>query len=206
MIQFGVADCFPVNYVGISKNEALAILESRFKSYLLSTESNMRSLGLDHMYYYANQSIFDYKVNDFDGISMYQMAQEFLTKNGVSHIQLRPGMSVSKGHKVGFDDTDQPGLFEYCRNGLENFINDGFKAKGDPSDYIKVKFLTPNEARSKEDINYIAPLEAWNRILTGDLTLESIIIGGIGMIEKHDLNIRNHHMFVSKRAYRPKYD
>ena len=41
----------------------------------------------------------------------------------------------------------------------------------------------------------------WNRILTGDLTLESIIIGDIGMIEKPNINIRNHHMFVSKRAY-----
>ena len=201
LIQFGVADCFPVNYFGISESEALAILQSRFKSYLMSTESNMRSLGLNHMYYFANQSIFDYKVNNLDGTSMYQMAQEFITKNGVSHIQLVPGMSVSKGHKIAFDHTDQPDLFNYCINGLENFINEGFKAKSDPSDFIKVKFLTPNKARSEKDINYIAPLEVWNRILTGELTLESIIIGGIGMIEKPNINIRNHHMFVSKRAY-----
>jgi hypothetical protein len=201
LIQFGVADCFPVNYVGISQSEALTILQSRFKSYLMATEANMRSLGLDHMYYYANQSIFDYKVSDIDGASMYQLAQEFLTKNGVNHIQLKPGMSVSKGHKIAFDHTDQPDLFNYCINGLENFINEGFKAKSDPSDFIKVKFLTPSETRSEKDINYIATLEVWNRILTGDLTLESIITGGVGMIEKPNINIRNHHMFVSKRAY-----
>jgi hypothetical protein len=201
LIQFGVADCFPVNYVGISECEARSILQSRFESYLMSTEFNMRSLGLDHMYYYANQSIFDYKVNDLDGASMYQMAQDFLTENGVSHIQLKPGMSVSKGHKVSFGKTGQTDLFNYCVMGLENFINAGFKAKCDPNDYIKVKFSTPNEPRSGKDINYIAPKEVWNRILTGDLTLESIIIGGIGMIDKPNLNIRNHHMFVSKRAY-----
>ena len=201
LIQFGVADCFPVNYVGISENETLAILQSRFKNYLISTESNMRSLGLKHMYYYANQSIFNYKVNNLDGASMYQMAQEFLTKNCVSHLQLRPGMSVFKGHKVVFDDTDQPDLFNYCLNGLENFINDSFKAKTDPKDYIKFKFLTPTKARSEKDINYIASLEVWNRILTGDLTLESITIGGIGMIEKPNINITNHHKFMSKRAY-----
>jgi len=201
LIQFGVADCFPVNYVGISESESHTILQSRFKRYLMDTETNMRSLGLDHMYYYANQSIFDYKVNNLDGASMYQMAQEFIKKNGVSHTQLMPGMSVSKGHKIACDNTDQLDLFNYCINALENFINEGFKAKIDPSDFIKVKFLTPNKACSEKDINYIAPLEVWNRILTGDLTLESIIIGGIGMIEKPNINIRNHHMFVSKRAY-----
>ena len=201
LIQFGVADCFPVNYSGIPESEVLSILQSRFKSYLTSTESNMRSLGLDHMYYYANQSIFDYKVSDLNGSSMYQLAQEFLTTNGAKHIQLKPGMSVSLGHKVRFNDTDQSDLFNYCINGLENFINAGFKAKCDPNDYVKVRFLTPGESRSKEDINYIAPKEVWNRILIGDLTLESIIIGGIGMIDKPNINIRNHHMFVSKRAY-----
>ena len=201
LIQFGVADCFPVNYVGISESESHTILQSRFKRYLMDTETNMRSLGLDHMYYYANKSIFDYKVNNLDGASMYQMAQEFIKKNGVSHTQLMQGMSVSKGHKIACDNTDQLDLFNYCINALENFINEGFKAKIDPSDFIKVKFLTPNKACSEKDINYIAPLEVWNRILTGDLTLESIIIGGIGMIEKPNINIRNHHMFVSKRAY-----
>ena len=110
-------------------------------------------------------------------------------------------MSISKGHKIVFEPTDQLDLFNYCINGLENFINDGFKAKSNPSDYIQVKFLTPNEARSKKDINYIAPQEVWNRIFTGELTLESLIIGGIGMIDKPNINIRNHHMFVSKRAY-----
>lgn len=201
LIQFGVADCFPVNYVGISKNEAFDILQSRFESYLVATEANMRLLGLRHMYYYANQSIFDYKAIDLNGLSMYEMAQEFLSKKCPDYIQLLPGMSVSKGHKIDFNPTKKIDLFNYCLTGLENFINEEFKSKIDPGEYIKVKFLTPNDARSKNDVNYIAPREAWNRILVGELTLESIIIGGIGMIEKPNINIRKHHMFVSKRAY-----
>ncbi len=201
LIQFGVADCFPVNYIGLSKSESLGILQSRFESYLVATEANMRSLGLRHMYYYANQSIFDYKVNDLDGLSMYQIAQEFLTKKGICYTQLLPGMSVSKGHEIFFDSASQVDLFNYCLNGLENFVNEGFKVKSDPSEFIKVKFTTPNDARSENDINYIAPREVWNRIFVGELTLESIIIGGIGMIEKPNTNIRNHHMFVSKIAY-----
>lgn len=201
LIQFGVADCFPVNYVGLPKIDALHILQSRFKSYLTSSENNMRKIGLDHMYYYANQSIFDYKINDFDGSSMYQMGQDFLIEHGVSYTQLKPGMSVSKGHIINSDETGQPDLFNYCLNGLENFINDGFRAKNHPSDFIKVNFLTPNEACSEKDINYVASVEVWNRILTGELTLESIIIGGAGVIQKPNINIRNHHMYVSKRAY-----
>jgi hypothetical protein len=201
LTQFGVADCFPVNYVGISKNEAFDILQSRFESYLVATEANMRLLGLRHMYYYANQSIFDYKAIDFNGLSMYEMAQEFLSKRCPDYIQLLPGMSVSKDHKIAFNPTKKIDLFNYCLTGLENFINKEFKSKIDPSEYIKVKFLTSNDVRSKNDVNYIASRETWNRILVGDLTLESIIIGGIGMIEKPNINISKHHMFVSKAAY-----
>ena len=102
LIQFGVADCFPVNYIGIPESEAVDILQSRFKSYLVATEANMKALGLQHMYYYANQSVFDYKIHTFNGSSMYQMAQNFLTEKGVTYTQLLPGMSVLKVTKLIF--------------------------------------------------------------------------------------------------------
>ena len=132
---------------------------------------------------------------------MYQMAQEFLSQKHEGYTQLLPGMAVSKGHGINIQSHGKTSLFEYCMRGFENFINEGFKSKSDPSAYIKVNFLSPSDPRPETDINYIATQDVWNQILVGEFTLESIIIGGAGMIEKPNVNIRDHHMFVSKRAY-----
>jgi len=201
LIQFGIADCFPVNYRGFSDDEALSIIENRFESYLMSTKANMELLGVNHMYYYANQSFFEYKESLVDGFTMYNHAQDFLSEKGSFFTQLIPGMSVCKGHEVvNQTDSDQP-LFRYCLDAFEKFINKRFVQKCDPKDYIPVRFRTFKEDVVEGDINYIATNEVWNRILIGELTLESIIVGGSGVIEKPNVNIREHHHFVSKSGY-----
>lgn len=201
LIQFGVADCFPVNYENIDKNESAKILHNRFEGYLSATEKNMHALGINKMYYYANQSLFNYKKTDLDGNSMYELAQKFLSDNSSSHTQLEPGMAVHLGHKIEHEKEKKDDLFSYCLKSLENFINNAYKNIVHKDKFISVRFKTPNENISKNDINYIADIEIWNRILIGELNLESIIIGGSGIISKPDVNIRDHHIFISKRAY-----
>lgn len=203
LIQFGVADCFPVNYDKIDEQEAISILNKRFKTYLESTETNMKSLGLQKLYYYANQSIFNYKINNLNKQSMYALAQRYLEDVNCQHTQLIPGMSVHKGHKIEHHHTSNQSIFRYCLKSLENFINDAYKkyTKVSGEKYIEVAFNTTGQNISKNRINYIADVEVWNRILIGELTLEAITIGGSGIISKPDVNIRDHHMFVSKRAY-----
>ena len=203
LIQFGIADCFPVNYEGVTEQEALDIINGRFERYLKATESNMKSLNLKHMYYYANQTYFKYKECKLNGLSMYQISQKFLLERGVKHIQLEPGMSVHKGHKITKGSSNTNNIFRYSLIALENFINEEYKKICNPNEYIAVRFKTLDDEVSKADINYIASHEVWKRILNGNLTLEAIIIGGSGSIITPDINInrRNHHMFVSKRSY-----
>ena len=50
-------------------------------------------------------------------------------------------------------------------------------------------------------LSYVANKCVWNRILTGELTLEAITIGGCGSVYKPELNISHHHHFISKQAY-----
>lgn len=201
LIQFGIADCFPMNYLGVPDEEAYQLINERFENYLSATQSNMKSLSLQHIYYYANQSLYDYKKCRFDGQSMYQLAQKFLQNKGVDFTQLKPGMTVYHGHKTIECSNPEPSLFRYCLRALENFINQGYeRSRGDDRNFT-VRFKTPEEEVSAEEINYLASNEVWNRILTGNLTLEAIVIGGAGFISKPKVNIRNHHHFISKSAY-----
>ena len=201
LIQFGIADCFPVNYDGVTEQEALDIVKARFESHLNDTESNMKSLNLKHMYYYANQSFFEYKGCRLNGMSMYQISQKFLLEKGVKHTQLEPGMAVHKGHKITTPSADTNNIFRYSLDALENFINEGYRKICNPDEYITVRFKTLDDEVSEGDINYIASHEVWSRILNGSLTLEAIIIGGSGRIRKPDISIRNLNMFASKRGY-----
>ena len=201
LIQFGVADCFPVNYVGISNSECLDILSNRFEQYLKATENNMTALGINTMYYYANQSKFNYKQSDLNGKSMYELAQNFCQHRNIKYTQLTPGMEVHSDHKVVVHKNLGANIFKYCLSSLQNFINNNHQAALKTSEFIPVRFLTPEDKITKDAICYIADIEVWNRILIGELNLEAIIIGGSGLVAKPDLNIRSHHIFVSKRAY-----
>ena len=112
-----------------------------------------------------------------------------------------PGMSIHSGHKNTVDIKSKGNLFKYCLNAFENYINEGYKEFSNVNEYVPVRFITHNDNISNDKINYIASNEIWNRILIGELTLESIIVGGLGKISKPNININHHHHFISKRAY-----
>lgn len=199
LVQFGIADCFPVNYKGFSDEECLNIIKQRFNNYFIDTKANMEFLNLKHIYYYANQSLFEYKATTLNGFSMYQLAQKFLSDKETFYTQMTPGMSVYKGHKI-INNSDTS-LFRYCLYAFENFINRSYRSVCNPSSYMAVRFKTFGDEVVEGDINYIASHEVWNRVLIGELTLESIIIGGSGVVIKPGVNIRDHHQFVSKISY-----
>ena len=201
LIQFGIADCYPVNYKGIDDKQALKISNSRFDKYLHASKRNMTSLNLNHIYFYANQSCFEYKESSLGGQSMYHLAQQYLLEQDLNFTQLEPGMSIHSGHKNTVDIKSKGNLFKYCLNAFENYINEGYKEFSNVNEYVPVRFITHNDNISNDKINYIASNEIWNRILIGELTLESIIVGGLGKISKPNINISHHHHFISKRAY-----
>jgi len=198
LVQFGIADCFPMNYPQISTSECLKIISSRFESYRKSTLYNMSRLGLTHLYYYANQSRFDYENREIN--SLYDEARRY-TKSISCATQLNPGDCVFEGHKVLGGDCEVIDFFSFRMLQLENFINTSYKKFVDINDFIPVKLTTHLTYQRSDHINYIAPVTVWNRILTGDLNIEAIIIGGAGVITKPNCNIRHQHMFMSKLSY-----
>ncbi len=110
-------------------------------------------------------------------------------------------MSLYKGHKATSNMKGDKTFFRYCLDASKNFINHRCMSLCNPRVYIAVRFKTFGNEVSKGDINYIASQEVWNRLLIGALTLESIIIGSSGVVDKPNMNIRDRHLFVSKSDY-----
>jgi hypothetical protein len=198
LVQFGIADCFPMNYPQISTSECLKVIKARFQSYREGTLNNMTRLGLRHLYYYANQSRFDYDNKEIN--SLYDEAKRY-TMNISCATQLNPGDCVLEGHNILAADGDNIDFFSFRMLQLENYVNTSYKKIVDINDFIPVKLLTDIADQRSDHINYIAPPTVWNRILIGDLNIESIIIGGAGVITKPNRNIRHQHMFMSKLSY-----
>ena len=161
----------------------------------------MFRLGLSTVYYYANQGNFKYRGSDLSGQSMNKIASEFLREMGNNYCQLLPGMEVYTNHKVVTDKDINQSIFDYCLSSLENFINANYRAITEEAEYLSVKLLTPKDEIAEGMICYKADIEVWNRILIGEINLEAITAGGCGLIAKPDVNIRDHHMFISKKAY-----
>ena len=83
------------------------------------------------------------------GLSFYEQAQNFLVTKGSPYIQLIPGMSLYKGHKIIKSDKPASPLFRYCLDAFENFINKRYKNKCKPDEYISVRFKTLQDKVSK---------------------------------------------------------
>jgi hypothetical protein len=158
----------------------------------------MSRLNLAHIYYYANQSKFDYHNSEINPI--YDEAKIFI-KHIPGAIQLNPGDYVSEGHEVSKSNSDDIDFFNFRMRQLEKYINSSYKKSANSDEFIPVKLLTDINCQASEHINYIASQAVWNRILIGDLTIESIIIGGAGVVTKPNRNIRHQHAFMSKLSY-----
>lgn len=197
LVQFGIADCFPVNYPKLKESEQRKIIFSRFKSYFNASQRNMKNLGVSKVYFYANQSDFHYHSEYFS--SMYDEAQKFLMKKNKTYVQLLPGMVILDQDRIYQNKGND--IFEYRKHALENYINDKFLSLVGKTNFIKTKIITELNKAENNFINYQADVSVWNRIFNGDLNLESIIIGGAGKIISPNKNISEHHHFISKQSY-----
>lgn len=190
-IQFGIADCFPLNYPNFDKNEALQIINNRFEAYYSATTNNLKKLGIERGFYYANQSIYQYPPS-WNGPSIYEMAQDFLKTKSSPFIQCTPGLNISKPSESSSGELN---LFDFLLRQLEKLINSRIHSS------IGVQLLTDGSGWIKGSVGYEASRHVWTRILNGELTLESIIIGGLGFIHRPDQNISEVHHKVSKLSY-----
>jgi hypothetical protein len=189
--QFGIADCFPVNYPSYSKEEALEIVQKRFAGYTKAISSNMARLNLSCAYTYANQSTYRYP-EPFTGMSMYDMAQEYIASRE-QFKQLMPMAEVTLDG-LKYAEEVQCDLFTFCLKALEKMVQTALREP--------VRLLLPNEATDSDTIALQADPLIWQRILIGDITLEAITIGGMGtMIKPKEVNITEIHRKISKLAY-----
>ncbi|MFD2883435.1 hypothetical protein ACFS4T_14090 [Pseudomonas lini] len=94
-----------------------------------------------------------------------------------------------------FHDTPSDELFDFLLRRLETFINNKIDSP------TLVKLMTSSNEYETGTVGYEASRQVWSRILNAELTLEAIIIGGMGLIHRPDQNISNIHSKVSKLAY-----
>jgi hypothetical protein len=176
------------------------MIHNRFDSYYSQTTDNAKRLGLKNIYYYANQSRFESRP-ELRG-SIYQAADEFLQKRDCIYMhQLSPGDSVALTHKINPVIGSSESLFSFQLRALEKYLNNSYQRYCHGAAQFQLH-LTDNKCDIiRESINYVANKPVWNRILTGELTLEAITIGGCGSIYKPEANIRDHHHFISKQSY-----
>ncbi|BFT65232.1 MBL fold metallo-hydrolase [Pseudomonas moorei] len=190
-IQFGIADSFPVNYPSFDNQSADEMIESRFKLYQAATTANLKHLGLDKGYYYANQSLYQYPAS-WDKASLYDLAQDFLRRNPGPFIQCSSGINI-KTSQIYNAASDE--FFDFLLGRLETFINNAIDTP------TQVKLMTSSNEYESGTVGYEASRQVWSRILNAELTLEAIIIGGMGLIHRPNQNISNIHSKVSKLAY-----
>lgn len=199
LVQFGIADCFPLNYPKISTNDARPIIYNRFLSYKSAIKKNLSRLGINDCFLYANQSQFDSSNQDMRLI--LNNAKDEVQQDGCFN-QLSPGDVVCEDHSIKRSSSEKPDFFNFRLKALENFINTNFK-RVTATKFVPLTLACASDEITLEPdgITYVANRSTWNSILTGELTLESIIIGGSGLIYTHEADIREHHKFMSKTSY-----
>jgi hypothetical protein len=199
LVQFGIADCFPMNYPKISTNDARTIISNRFLSYKSAITKNLSRLGINHCFLYANQSQFDSSNHELRLI--LDKVKDELQQDDCFN-QLSPGDLVCEDHSIKRSSSEKPDFFCFRLKALENFINTKFRREASVKFVPLTLTCTSDEiAIEPNGITYAANRSTWNSILTGELTFESIIIGGSGLIYTYEADIREHHKFMSKTSY-----
>jgi len=195
LTQCGIADCYPWNYPNLRDEECLNIIAERAKGFNKSIKSNAKRLGFDKAYAYANQS----KLNRPYCRNITQTPYDIVRKEmEPSTQQLNPrdlfDNSEYKKHEP-FDFFNST-IFEFCFLEYQNLARRYCKNEN-------VFFaMSPPEKQKKECVYYVADELTWIKMLTGELTLESISIGGLGSVFKdNNFNSREIHYKIGNFGY-----
>jgi hypothetical protein len=191
MTQFGIADCFPMNYLGYSQAEYMNIIKSRMASYAAATTANLEGLGLKKGYYYANQTGYNYP-SCYSGAPLYDLAQQYVASHELPFSQLTPGTGLNYTATQKYDHS----IFRSCLSFLESFVQK--KIGGDQ----KIKLVLSGDELDPTAVSYQTERAVWQRIFIGELTLEAVTVGGLGLISKpKTVNISRIHHELSKLSY-----
>lgn len=212
--QIGIADCFPSHFPQFTNDEYIESVNERVLEAYKQVTKNADVMKAPVVYAYANQSRI-YKKVKRDLISNEQAIQRIQKENKTSNvIQMQAGFVLSLQTGELYKDTkcSDGSFFRYALKTLEQsateFIkNDLDRKKLDIS--FKLLFEEEGDAQdySNHDADVVIVLEAgrllWSRVLSAELNLESIIIGGSGNIYRwpKDYNISVFHQALSVFSY-----
>ncbi len=222
--QIGIADCFPARYPQHAASEVHDMVRSRVRLHVKAANANAEQLDLTHLQAYANQARVS-TLDDTLGALPYQVVQELIAENNrQDHCvlkQLDGGdyLDFSQPHPAFRNCFDAAGpdtpkdapaaplrLFEHCLHRFERlaeaYVNRDAQQK---VDLVFATHFDPEAVGATERpvIALCANRLEWVRMLTGQTNLESITIGGVGLIYKVPklYNMRAAQIALSNFAY-----
>ena len=209
--QLGIADCFPQCYPQYSDQELLDISSDRLKDAIAAAGRNLDSQALTIGYSYANQSriVAEFAKPNFAAFDLVtgMIRRRNRDTPGSEVIQLMPGdhsnLLQPPGHPAKLEGLSGKGLINDLIIRLEREAN-LYIGIIDPG---PVSFKLADEIQDatihKPGVIYAASRIVWQRILTGVVNIETISIGGGGMIFKtpREFNIRKIHEKISNFSY-----
>jgi hypothetical protein len=207
--QIGIADAFPSAYPDVDDGDAREIVTNRLLGQCETVSDNAIRLGLSTVYIYANQSRIAPSIA-YRSIDNQQILREVLDVRAahdplVRFLQLMPGDVLPQIVTAPRTESSSHSLLEVLIEGVTARFEAHLKRLG-IEDYPRTSFAllgSPALDNKIDGIVYAADQLTWRRILTGEWTLESITIGGSGVVlrEPPGRSVRSVHHEISRFAY-----
>jgi hypothetical protein len=184
--QVGVADSFPMYYQGISRNDKIKIIQEKCERMISAILWNGCKVGISNIYSYANQSIFE--TPDIHHINPYLIRDDIIKGSAPAISQLHPSCSIDPSGSLVLKSDYTP-LIDYRLDRLTalfaQYLSEKYHSSR-PSPLLEVYFWCDSHSArtsvANDRIVVASSLHQWNRILSGECNLESIITGGCGSI------------------------
>jgi len=202
-VQLGIADSYPFAYPQLTESEITNTINKRLTRVIHSIELNSQLLNAQYSYLYANQAHYNLPLDQHSIYLSYVSNLKFLL-NDNKHIavQASPGLLWPSTCTVSFPAT--PTLFQWCFDFLYQDAYSYISQK--PVDPLQLDFrfhIFDSSLPSEASIIFSSSLLLWHRILSGELTIESLLVGSNGIIYKPDnLNISPLFHLLSKWGYK----
>jgi len=209
-VQLGIADAYPHSYINFDDDNCRQLMDDRVEKYSSAVQNNIQKLDVEGAFIYANQSAVNNQLQrniDYENDIKHRIIDDcHLTK------QLYPGAIVDNFENYDSNQqfqeySDQENVFDYL---LSLYYQDAMA-------YIQRKHTNPNQFKfefvavdsysnlepDESKTVYYATKNVWSNILIGKYHLESITVGGLGVINKPTkLNIAEGHHWLTKWAYK----
>ena len=216
--QIGIADAFPWSYPQIDPMAASSVVRERIDRQCVAVAANARAIGVHDVYVYANESRI-VRAPVASGLDTSVLTAERLAAHnasgdlGVQFHQLRSGAVIDPSGRLRLPAGPAgPTILDRSMQRLEDRCNRHMaQALGElGGGRARVRFAAapsegpdPSDGSDAPSVTYAADAACWQRILTGQLTMEAITIGGSGIIrtDPAGLSIQPIHHEMSRFAY-----